>query len=188
LRPSSKIAHPSLEDASDQAFVRGAFDCELFEFAVLENPHAGFEGLRVDDDFLVHPTDGADQPAHLLHDGTGGSGDPVDNTLIGRDDGDGFEGLLRLGFGHHRLDRFFGGGRGFRLDLELLVGDVGRQAGGQVFRPIDLRRVMLLVDSVGHGVVGDGLGAGHGGLALLRLGNLAHARGRAKPHASTPSA
>ena len=83
LQSVFQIADLALENAADQPLLGRALDGELLELALLQHSHAGFEGLGVDDDFLVHLLHRLDQPLHLLDHFGGGRLDGVDEALRG---------------------------------------------------------------------------------------------------------
>jgi len=88
-----QIADLAFEDAADQPLFGGAFDGELFEAAFFGDGDAGFEGFRVDDDFLVDALDGLDQPLNLFDEVVGRGAEGFHNApgrLLDGHRGEGF--------------------------------------------------------------------------------------------------
>ena len=182
-----EVAHLALENAADEAFLRGAFDVEFLQPSVFEHGDARFERLGVDDDFLVSFLLRPDEPLNLLHEIGRGEFDGVQNAF----------GLFRHGyrckglFLHHRsrglelwLAEFFFVRAGFRRFV--FRRSLRRQAGGDVFGALDFVRVPFFEHMLRTALLRHHVGASLDGFAVGFLLGLAEATFGAETHSAAP--
>jgi hypothetical protein len=162
-----EVFDAAFEDATDEAFVAGAFDGELFESAVFEDGDADFEGFGVDDDLFVDFFRRLDEALDAADDFIGDAFDGIDEALWGGiDDGNGMEGGIFFdlgGDGEVGLAEVFARGSGGLWGL--LRGCIFGEAGGAVFGAFDFADMARgIEDDFLDGFIGCGFGAGQGGV------------------------
>ncbi len=180
LEPVFEVAHLALEDAADEAFLGRALDVEFLQLAILGHRDAGFERLGVDDDFLVDFLFRADEPLNFFDDVRRGVLDGFEQALGRLGDFHRLEFLLR-----HRGRRgpsgagaLTGCGRGRRRHA------LGRQAGGEVFRPFNFMPMPFLKQAIRTALFADHVSPGLDRLAVGFLLSGVQAAFGLEPHSA----
>ena len=178
----------AFENAADEAFVAGAFDGKLLEFALLDHGDARLEPLGVDDDLLVEFFDRLNEFLNFLDDLIGDDLDGVHQALRRLFlDMDGLEARVFLHFSRDGEVGFaevaffvFAGVRRFGDSVA-----ISGQSGGEVFGALNLAFVASAVeDRLFSGFFTENFGAGIAGRAVGALDVGGHSTAGTEPVAA----